>query len=350
MQTWRFVSLVIVGVTLFIMSAAAADAACVGDCNDNGQVAINELIIGVNIALGTAPLDDCPAFDADGGETVTIAELIGAVNSALNGCAATPTPVEASPTTAATETNTSAPASATPTATQAATATVTDTATPLVTETSAPTSTAIASATQTTAATATATGTAAATLTSTPTGIASPSATDAASPTPSFTPTPTTTMGPSAECGNGFLEPGETCANCAADCVVSACTPSASMASFAVHFTGVTGTIPTTVTALIGYQSDLVSLPGSSNDLSVRQRITYPAPPPFPQAPNDLNYALRLVVGRTAGIASGLFATLKFDQCQGGAVPAPTDFACTVEACAGAGGAIEGCTCTVVLP
>jgi hypothetical protein len=49
-------------------------------------VSINELIIGVNIALGTQPPSACPAFEgADG--TVGIAQLIKGVNNTLTDCA-----------------------------------------------------------------------------------------------------------------------------------------------------------------------------------------------------------------------------------------------------------------------
>lgn len=61
---------------------------CVGDCNGDGQVLINELVVGVNIALGNTPVSQCLAFDADRGGTVTINELIQGVNNALNGCPA----------------------------------------------------------------------------------------------------------------------------------------------------------------------------------------------------------------------------------------------------------------------
>jgi hypothetical protein len=54
-------------------------------------VMINELIIGVNIALGDQPVSACPAF-ADNEGQVTIAQLILGVNDALNGCPAEPTP------------------------------------------------------------------------------------------------------------------------------------------------------------------------------------------------------------------------------------------------------------------
>jgi len=61
-------------------------SACPGDCDGNGAVAVNELIRGVNIALGTAAVSICPSVDVDRSGTVTINELIQAVNRALVGC------------------------------------------------------------------------------------------------------------------------------------------------------------------------------------------------------------------------------------------------------------------------
>ena len=46
---------------------------------------INDLILGVNIALGSQPVSACPAFANDDNE-VTVAQLIKGVNNALNGC------------------------------------------------------------------------------------------------------------------------------------------------------------------------------------------------------------------------------------------------------------------------
>jgi hypothetical protein len=40
----------------------------------------------VNIALQSAALAACPSLDVSGDATVTIDELVGAVNNALNGC------------------------------------------------------------------------------------------------------------------------------------------------------------------------------------------------------------------------------------------------------------------------
>ena len=64
--------------------------ACVGDCDGSGTVTIDELILGVNIALGSGELSACPVFDTDGTGRVEIYELIAAVNNALNGCSAGP--------------------------------------------------------------------------------------------------------------------------------------------------------------------------------------------------------------------------------------------------------------------
>ena len=61
-------------------------ASCEGDCNGDGTVAINELISGVTIALGSAPVNTCASMDASGDGTVAINELIAAVSRALDGC------------------------------------------------------------------------------------------------------------------------------------------------------------------------------------------------------------------------------------------------------------------------
>jgi hypothetical protein len=67
-------------------TATFALSGCVGDCDGSGQVAVNELIRGVNIALEKATLDLCPTFDANDNGLVSINELVIAVRNALNGC------------------------------------------------------------------------------------------------------------------------------------------------------------------------------------------------------------------------------------------------------------------------
>ncbi len=59
---------------------------CTGDCNDSGEVTIDEIIRGVNIALGNQSISECPAFDTNGNGAVSIDELVRAVGNALNGC------------------------------------------------------------------------------------------------------------------------------------------------------------------------------------------------------------------------------------------------------------------------
>jgi len=60
---------------------------CTGDCNGEGAVTINEIIICVNIALDADSPDACAACDPSGNGSVEINELIAAVNNALSGCA-----------------------------------------------------------------------------------------------------------------------------------------------------------------------------------------------------------------------------------------------------------------------
>lgn len=59
---------------------------CVGDCDGGGSVAINELVIGVNIALDIRPVADCPVFACTDGGSVPINCLVQGVNNALGSC------------------------------------------------------------------------------------------------------------------------------------------------------------------------------------------------------------------------------------------------------------------------
>lgn len=62
------------------------ETGCVGDCNGDGFVRINELITAVGISLGNNPLSACEAADANENGMIAINELIQAVNNSLNGC------------------------------------------------------------------------------------------------------------------------------------------------------------------------------------------------------------------------------------------------------------------------
>ena len=186
--------------------------ACPGDCGGDGEVTVNELIKGVNIALGNATVDTCPAFDLDGSGDVTIDEIIKGVNAALNGCPAVPTatatlipsdtPVPTPTTVQGTATPTLAPPTATGTPVPA---TNTPTGSATVAASATPTLSAIPTATPTLTPVASATGThvPTSTTTATVTGTPTPAETEVtgASPTPTpteatgDTPTPTKTPG-----------------------------------------------------------------------------------------------------------------------------------------------------------
>jgi len=71
-----------------VQMALQENRVCVGDCDDNGMVTIDEIITGVNMALGTVGLDACPPFDLDRRGTVTVDELLIAVGNALASCPA----------------------------------------------------------------------------------------------------------------------------------------------------------------------------------------------------------------------------------------------------------------------
>lgn len=78
--------------------AESARATCPGDCNGNGEVTVDELVVAVNVALGDADLASCSAADRGGDGSVSIDDLVVAVATALQGCPAvaspTPTPVQ----------------------------------------------------------------------------------------------------------------------------------------------------------------------------------------------------------------------------------------------------------------
>jgi Protein of unknown function (DUF1566)/NHL repeat len=79
------------GVVSVANAVGSVGPTCIGDCDNGGAVTVDELVKGINIALGTLPLDQCPQFDCNGTGQVTVDCVITAVSAALNGCQATPT-------------------------------------------------------------------------------------------------------------------------------------------------------------------------------------------------------------------------------------------------------------------
>jgi len=66
--------------------SVSAQVPCVGDCSDDNSVTVDEIVTGVNIALGQTDISVCQAFDSSGDGSVTVDELLTAVTNALNGC------------------------------------------------------------------------------------------------------------------------------------------------------------------------------------------------------------------------------------------------------------------------
>jgi hypothetical protein len=67
-------------------TATPTSIPCVGDCDANHQVTVDELVTGASMTLGSAQRDLCPAFDCSGNGRVTIGCVVQAADAALNGC------------------------------------------------------------------------------------------------------------------------------------------------------------------------------------------------------------------------------------------------------------------------
>src|SRR5207237_834998 len=61
-------------------------ALCIGTCNGSAAVAIDEIIILVNIARGEADISTCSAGIAGGVDQITAGQIIAAITNALSGC------------------------------------------------------------------------------------------------------------------------------------------------------------------------------------------------------------------------------------------------------------------------
>ena len=69
-----------------VTEAPPPPPACIGDCDGDRSVGINELLVGVNIVTGGAALSACTDLDANDDGSVAVNELVQAVNNALSGC------------------------------------------------------------------------------------------------------------------------------------------------------------------------------------------------------------------------------------------------------------------------
>ena len=100
---------------------------CVGDCDGNGMVSVDENVLGLTMILEDLPMKICPSFDADSNGEITVNEIVVSIADTLYGCGVRPT---RTPTPSPTRTHT-----ITRTPTRTATGTATHTNTPTPTET-----------------------------------------------------------------------------------------------------------------------------------------------------------------------------------------------------------------------
>ncbi len=79
-----------VGAAPMGVAVAAVPEICDGDCNGDGVVTVDELLVAVNVALGGPPVQACLAADSNDDSRITADEIVAATRNALNGCPALP--------------------------------------------------------------------------------------------------------------------------------------------------------------------------------------------------------------------------------------------------------------------
>ncbi len=62
------------------------ESRCAADCDGDDEVQVDELTRMISMALGVVQIRACPAGDANHDGRITVEEIVGAVNVALNGC------------------------------------------------------------------------------------------------------------------------------------------------------------------------------------------------------------------------------------------------------------------------
>jgi hypothetical protein len=149
-----------------------------------------------------------------------------------------------------------------------------------------------------------------------------------------------------ATCGDGLLEAAETCTACSADCATQPCDATIGTQSVALTVKAPGATTLVAVTLQLAYRHGALRLPADA--LALRKRARAVADGGL-VAPKDLGYALRLVVARAGGLLPGPAVEVAFDRCAGSASATTADLSCTVRGCAGAGGQLDNCTCTLAI-
>jgi hypothetical protein len=96
---------------------------------------------------------------------------------------------------------------------------------------------------------------------------------------------------------------------------------------------------------LVGYRSDIVSIPGSGSAPSVSAAVKN-RPTNITFSAFDFDYALHVIINRNGGLTAGRLFTVDFQKCSGAMNATPADFGCTIS-CSNLNGPVVGCACSV---
>jgi hypothetical protein len=80
MRAWLLIALVV------LVHGESPAFFCAGDCDGDGEVSVDQVLILVNIALDSTPVSSCTAGDGNGDGEITIDEIIAALGHALTAC------------------------------------------------------------------------------------------------------------------------------------------------------------------------------------------------------------------------------------------------------------------------
>jgi cysteine-rich repeat protein len=153
---------------------------------------------------------------------------------------------------------------------------------------------------------------------------------------------PTTTTTDAGICGDGIIDPGETCDDgsdtgsvgdpCPADCVIERCTAvPGSARKFDVTFAPPAGQQIADITVAVDYPDGRVSIPGSGDNPSVVASITK-LPLGHSSTPDDLDWELLEAIAGASAITPGRLFEITFQDCACAAPPTAGDFTCLVVA------------------
>lgn len=333
---------VVVGATASLLTTMAVPAAaqCPGDCDGNGSVAINELIRGVNIALGIFEVSNCSAMDVNNDGRVTINELIQAVNAALTGC---PDPGTPTNTPTPTRTPTSTPTQVSESCGDGVVdegeecddgkhcirGDNTNDSCEIDTDCDDSPEPGYCSTRSGDGCQAT---------------CALPVCGDGVTDNLSGSCQGNVCVGPNSfagtACTNDADCAGETCDDgntsegpedsCPANCRIAPCDVSGEIVDVDVNFTAPQGVLVAGIQFFVRYPDGVVSIPGSGTSPLVAERLASDAFPSI--TANDSNYGLNVLMLDSSlfGSESGTALTISFDRCSGSPAPSAGDFSCTL--------------------